>query len=154
MVYTGVLVDLAYLKEWIENRFLVVSFTRKKIRHFQRSVKQHTRLNTWHQRISSWKIITIQFNFAFEFIDWMPTQAHRQKKFAGAAVFALPPQPNDALQHYSILRLGYRSVRFLDSSVPSVYTGHIAIQSVQKTSQHWVLSFTETHHHDNRRMSG
>ena len=31
------------------------------------------------------------------------------------AVFALPPQPNGALQNYSMLRPGYRRVRFLDT---------------------------------------
>ena len=29
-------------------------------------------------------------------------------------VFALPPQPNGALQNYSMLRPGYRRVRYLD----------------------------------------
>ena len=43
----------------------------------------------------------------------MPNQAHRQKNFAGR--FRLPPQPNGALQNYSMLRPGYRSVRFLDA---------------------------------------
>ena len=43
----------------------------------------------------------------------MPNQTHRQKFFR--AVFALPPQPNDALQYYSILRQGYRSVSFLNT---------------------------------------
>ena len=39
MVYTGAFfVDLAYLKESIENTFLVVSFTQKK-RYFQSGVK-------------------------------------------------------------------------------------------------------------------
>ena len=36
--YWCVLVDLAYLKESVEDAFLVVSFTQKK-RHFQPSVK-------------------------------------------------------------------------------------------------------------------
>ena len=43
----------------------------------------------------------------------MPTQARRQKNFAGR--FRLPPQPNGAMKNYSILRPGYRSVSFLDT---------------------------------------
>ena len=63
--------------------------------------------------ISTLKVIKIQFNFALWVIDWMPNQAHRQKNFAGR--FRLPPQPNGAMQNYSILRLGYRSLRCLDT---------------------------------------
>ena len=43
----------------------------------------------------------------------MPNQAHRQKNIAGR--FRLTPQPNGAMQTYSISRPGYRSVRFLDT---------------------------------------
>ena len=43
----------------------------------------------------------------------MPSQAHRQKNFAGR--FRLPPQPNDAMQNHSMLRPDYRSVLFLDN---------------------------------------
>ena len=44
----------------------------------------------------------------------MSNQALRQKNPAG--FFDMPPQPNGALQNYSILRRpGYRSVRFLDT---------------------------------------
>ena len=44
----------------------------------------------------------------------MRNQTHRQKKKI-AGRFRLPPQPNGAMQNYSVLRLGYRSVRFLDT---------------------------------------
>ena len=82
-----------------------------KIRHFQPSV-------------TKWKIIKHmaseqQFlheklsQFALWFIDWMPNQAHRQKNLASR--FRLSPQPNGAMQNYSMLRPGYRSVRFLDT---------------------------------------
>ena len=40
-------------------------------------------------------------------------QAHRQKKIADR--FHLPPQPNGAMQNHSMLRPGYRGVRFLDT---------------------------------------
>ena len=43
----------------------------------------------------------------------MPNQANRQKNFAG--LFRLPPQPNCAMQNYSMLRPDYRSIRFLDT---------------------------------------
>ena len=43
----------------------------------------------------------------------MANQAHRQKIFAGR--FRLPPQPNGAMENYSMLRHGYRSVRLLDT---------------------------------------
>ena len=43
----------------------------------------------------------------------MPNQAHRQKIFVGH--FRLPPQPNGAIQNHSMLRPGYRSVRFVDT---------------------------------------
>ena len=43
----------------------------------------------------------------------MSNQAHRKKKITGR--ICLPPQPNDALQNYPILRPGYRSVRFVDT---------------------------------------
>ena len=43
----------------------------------------------------------------------MSNKAHRQKKIADR--FRLPPQPNRAMQNYSILRPDYRSVRFLDT---------------------------------------
>ena len=44
----------------------------------------------------------------------MLNQAHRPKKNV-ACRFRLPPQANGALHNYSILRPGYRSVRFLDT---------------------------------------
>ena len=43
----------------------------------------------------------------------MPNEAHRQKNFAGR--FRLPPQPNGAMQNYSMLPPGFRSVRILDT---------------------------------------
>ena len=71
-----------------------------------------------------------------------------RKKFAGR--FRLTPQPNGAMQNYSMLRPGYRSVRFFDTNALSVYSKHIAIQSVQKTDvHHWILCFKKTHHHGN-----
>ena len=113
IVYTGVLVDLAYLKKkTLESVFLVVSFMRKK-RHFQPRVKQWWKFKLMAPH-STWKEIKIQLNFALWFINWMPNQAHRQKK-KNAGRFRLPPKPNDALQNYSILWPGYRSVSFLDT---------------------------------------
>ena len=63
--------------------------------------------------ISTWKVIKIQFNFALWFIDWMPIKNIVRKNFAGH--FRLPPQPNGAMQNHSMLRPGYRSVRFVDN---------------------------------------
>ena len=58
----------------------------------------------------------------------------RQKNVVGR--FYMPPQPNGALQNYSILLSGYHSVTFLDTKCTvgpvSVYSERIAIQSVQK----------------------
>ena len=66
------------------------------------------------------------------------------------AVFALPPHPHSGLQNYSMLRPGYRRVRFLIPSVLSVYIEHIAIQCVQKKNgQQWIVCFKKTHHHGN-----
>ena len=58
----------------------------------------------------------------------MPNQTHRQKKNL-QAVFALPLQPNGALQNYSMLR---PSLDFGILSVLLVYIEHIVIHSVQK----------------------
>ena len=65
-------------------------------------------------------------------------------------VFALPSQPNSALQNYLILRLGYRSVRFLYNKctvgIHRMYRHSICLE---KFNQHWILCFKKTHDHDN-----
>ena len=98
--------------------------------------------------ISAWKVIKIQFNFALWFIDWMPNHAHRQKHFAGR--FRLLPQPNGALQNYSILQPDYRSVIVLDTkfTVGILRTYSYSI-CVEKNGQHTILCFKETFHHSN-----
>ena len=65
-------------------------------------------IKTWNY---IFKVITIEFNFALFFIDWMPNPADGQKKLR--PVSAMPPQPNE--QNYSISRPGYHSVGFFDT---------------------------------------
>ena len=113
-LYRRFLVDLAYFKEPVVNAFQVVSFTRKK-RHLQPSVKK-------------WKIIkhmASKQQFLPEKLSKFNSTLHSdlliecqiknivRKNFAGR--FRLPPQPNGAMQNHSMLRPGYRSVRFLDN---------------------------------------
>ena len=65
----------------------------------------------------------------------MPTRAHRQKQFSGR--FLLTPQPNGAMQKYSMPRPGYRSVRFLDTKctvgIPRTYCNSICAEKSLST---------------------
>ena len=116
-----------------------MSFSTK--RNLVKSYKTHGIKGT----ISSWKVS--KNSIQLWFIDWMPKQAHRQKNFAGS--FHLQPQPNGAMQNYSIQRPGYRSVRFKIPSVLLVYSQHIATQYVKKKS----LVYTEFYASRKRTMS-
>ena len=72
-----------------------------------------------------------------------------RKIFAGR--FRLPPQPNGAMQNHSMLRPGYRSIRFLDTkgTVGILRTYCHSICAEIKFGQHWILCFKKTHHHGN-----
>ena len=66
------------------------------------------------------------------------------------AVFALPPQTNGALQNYSMLRPGYRILRFLDTKCTvCIHRTYCHSISAGTNGQHWILSFKKTHHHGN-----
>ena len=69
----------------------------------------------------------------------------KKKKIAGR--FRLPPQPNGAMQNYSMLRPGYRSVRFLDTKCTVGILRTYCYSICAKTfGQHWILCFKETHY--------
>ena len=72
-----------------------------------------------------------------------------RKKFAGR--FRLPPQPNGAMQNRSMLRPGYRSVRFLDTkcTVGILITYCHSICAEKKIGQHWILCFKKSHRQGN-----
>ena len=65
------------------------------------------------------------------------------------AIFALPSQHKGALQNYSILRPGYRSVRFLDTKCTfGIHKTYCHLICVEKNRLRWILCF-KTHHHGN-----
>ena len=53
-----------------------------------------------------------KFNSTLHYVSFIECQIKHIVRKLLRAVFALPPQPNGALQNYSMLRSGYRRVRF------------------------------------------
>ena len=104
--------------------------------------------------ISTWKNIKIQFNFAHWFIEWMSNQTHRQKKIAGR----FPPCHHSLMAPYKITQCYDQATIAYDFKIQSgqsVYIERIAIPSVQKKGQQWILCFKNAKHHGNDcRMNG
>ena len=112
----AVLVDFAHLKESIENAFLVISFTRKR-RHFQPSVKYRRIIKRMASKQQFLPEKLSKFNSTLHSDSLIECQIKYIVRKIMRAVFTLSPQPNGALQNYSILRPDYRSVRFLDTCI-------------------------------------
>ena len=108
------LVDLAYLKEPVVNSFQVVSFMQKK-RHFQPNLKQWKLIKHMISKQQFLPEKFSKFNSTLHSDLLMECHIKHIVRKIFASRFCLPPQPDSAMQNHSMLRPGYRSVRFLDT---------------------------------------
>ena len=103
MVYTGVLIDLAYLKGPVVSAFQVVSFTRKK-HHFQPSVKL----------LKIIKHLASKQQFLPEMLSKLNSSLYSDLLIK-CQIKHIVRKHNGAMQNHSMLRPGYRSARFIDT---------------------------------------